>query len=243
MSSGIYTALSGAVAQVTALDVTSNNIANAGTTGYRTVRAKFDEVLTRARSRDQHLVHTAGTVDDTSAGTVVQTGNALDMALEGDGYVAVITPRGERFTRAGNLRIDGEGRLCAADGNLISGVDGRPIAVPPGAGELSLREDGAVLSDSAEVGSIKLVTFAPGSLVREGSTLYAPAMVNNKPAAPTADEPPRVRSGSVERPSYSIVHGIVDMVKTSRTYETLHRMIESYKQIDERAARSLGGGG
>lgn len=243
MSSGIYTALSGAVAQVTALDVTSSNIANANTTGYRTVRARFDEVLTRARARDQHMVRGAGTAEDTRQGIIVPTGNALDLALDGDGYLAVITPRGERYTRAGNLRVDVNSKLITADGLSVSGVDGKPISLPPNAGELSLREDGVVLADGNEVGSIKLVTFAPNTLAREGGTLYAPAVVDKKPAQPTAGPAPRVIGGALEHSAFSIVQGVVDLVKTSRTYEALHRAIESYKQIDERAARSLGGGG
>ena len=159
MASGIYTALSGAVAQSVALDVNANNIANANTTGYHTVRARFDEILTRARSADQRLVVPAGTSDDSAPGSIVQTGNSLDIALQGEGYIGVLTPRGERFTRAGDLRIDARSQLVSADGSPISSKDGKPLLIPPSTAQITIQEDGQVLADGNEVGTIKPVSY------------------------------------------------------------------------------------
>jgi len=244
MASGIYTALSGAVAQSTALDVNANNIANANTTGYHTVRARFDEVLTRARSVDQRLVVPSGQSDDTAPGNIVPTGNPLDVALQGDGYLAVLTPHGERFTRAGDLRLDSANQLVTADGMPIEGINGKPLVVPPSTAKVLIADSGLLTADGNEIGTIKLASFAPGVLKREGATLYSPVLgPDNKPTAPLAAPPPKVLTGSLEHANFSVVRGMVDLVKTSRTYEALHRMIESYKEIDDRAARSIGGNG
>ncbi|HLL23801.1 MAG TPA: flagellar hook-basal body complex protein, partial [Kofleriaceae bacterium] len=106
MSSGIYIATAGAVAQSNALDATANNIANASTTGFRADRVSFKEALGAARSVDTALVDTASTRLDNEAGAIESTGNPLDVALEGDGLFAVETPNGPRYTRAGNFHLD-----------------------------------------------------------------------------------------------------------------------------------------
>src|SRR5215510_5844300 len=102
MGSGIYIALSGAVAQSRALDIVANNVANASTTGFRAERQAFGKILGQAKSADQAFVQAAVTRRDTQTGAMRQTTNPLDLALDGDGFFAVNTPRGARYTRAGD---------------------------------------------------------------------------------------------------------------------------------------------
>ena len=117
MSSGIYVATAGAIAQSNALDATANNIANAATTGFRADRVTFKEALTAARSADVASVNNGATTIDSQPGALSATENPLDLALEGDGMFAVSTPNGPRYTRAGNFRIDDENKLVTADGH------------------------------------------------------------------------------------------------------------------------------
>jgi len=170
-SNGIYTALSGALAQSTALDVTANNVANASTTGYQAERAKFSEALTKAKDA-AYVKATAGGID-TSPGTVSQTGNPLDVAISGDGYFGLNTAQGVRYTRAGAA-------------TYIAAAGAKPITTGP---------------------------------------------------APT------LQPGSLEGANFNVVHGMVDLVKQTRSYEALHKMIETYKDIDDRAARGIAGNG
>ena len=124
MSSGIYVATAGAIAQSNALDATANNIANANTTGFRADRVTFREALTAARSADVTSVNNGATTIDSRPGALSSTENPLDLALEGDGMFAVNTPNGTRYTRAGNFRLNDEHTLVNGDGFAVRAVGG-----------------------------------------------------------------------------------------------------------------------
>ncbi len=234
MSSGIYVATAGAIAQSTALDVTANNIANASTAGFHGDRVTFREALSAARSADVAMVGNGATRVDGQAGALIQTENPLDLALEGDGYFAVQTATGPRYTRAGNFQLDAERRLVTADGLPVLGTQGAPIVVPPGASALGVSADGQVLADGTEIGRIGLARFAPAQLMREGGSLFSAT------GQPSGGEPPKVRAGMLEASNVNIVRGVVDLVKVSRTYESLMRVIQTYHDVEARAARDLG---
>jgi flagellar basal-body rod protein FlgF len=236
MGNGIYIATSGAIAQDQALDVTANNIANASTPGFRASRVKFGEALTQAKGNDSIYVGVAGVSTDTSAGTLTQTQNPLDLALSGDGYFAIETPEGTRYTRAGNFTVKQDGTLSTIDGNPVLSRDGTPLVIPPGSTDITIGEDGAMRAGEQDLGVIGVFQFGADALRREGSNLY----VNTRePLEP--DPNTKIISGAIEGTNVNVVRGLVDIVKISRNYEALHRVIESYRQIDERAARTLGG--
>jgi flagellar basal-body rod protein FlgF len=236
VSSGIYVAAAGAVAQSNALDTTANNIANASTTGYHADRVTFKEALGRAKSADTAMVGAGGTKVDTEGGAVAQTGNPLDFALQGDGLFGVQTPNGARYTRAGNFQLDKDNHLVTADGLKVRGEGGAPITLPPGAQQITVDPSGAISADGAAVGKLELVRFAPANLKREGETLFAAT------GKPLATDLPTVTNGQLEGSNFNIVRGVVDLVKVSRTYESLMRVIQSYHDVESRAARDLGAG-
>lgn len=236
MGSGIYVAAAGAVAQSKALDVTAANVANASSTAYHAGRVSFREALAAARSPDVALVGAGTGAVDASAGPVAATGNPLDLAIDGDGYFAVETARGVRYTRDGSFTLGPDDRIVTSDGAPIRGVDGRPIQIPPGTTDVTVRPDGAVVAAGSEVGRIAVVRFSAGTLGREGDSRYVAR------AAPiTGGDQPPIRSGMLEGSNVSVVRGVVDMVKISRTYESLLRVIEGFSEIEGRAARDLGG--
>jgi flagellar basal-body rod protein FlgF len=235
VSSGIYVATAGAVAQSHALDATANNIANATTAGFHGDRVLFREALAAARSPDVTLVGAGTARIDDQAGAIAHTDNPLDLALEGDGYFAVETPGGPRYTRAGNFQLDAQHTLVTADGFAVRGEGGGPIAIPEGATAIHVAADGRITADDTEVGKLELVRFAARSLRREGGTLHAAT------GAPEAGDPPKVRSGALESSNVNAVRGVVDLVKVSRTYESLMRVIQGYHDVESRAARDLGG--
>jgi flagellar basal-body rod protein FlgF len=234
MSSGIYIATAGAVAQSNALDATANNIANASTTGFHADRVTFREALTTARSPDVASVGAGAARVDSQAGALLPSQNPLDLALEGDGYFAVSTPNGPRYTRAGNFQIDQARNLVTADGQKLRGAGGAAISIPPEAREIAVASDGTVSADGEELGKLELVRFAPTQVKREGGTLFSAT------GRPLAGDPPKVRSGMLETSNVNVVRGVVDLVKVSRTYESLMRMIQGYHDIESRAARDLG---
>ena len=236
MSSGIYIAAAGAVAQSVALDATANNIANASTAGYQGERVSFKEALGTAKSADVAMVatSTAHAVDGTN-GALMQTDNPLDVALEGDGVFAVKTPQGMRYTRAGNFQLNADKQLVTQDGFQVMGQGNQPITLPPDASTITIGAEGDVNADGNSVGKLALARFAPSQLKREGGSLFSAT------GTPQAGEKPKVRSGVLESSNVNIVRGVVDLVKVSRTYESLMKMIQGYHDVETRAARELGG--
>jgi flagellar basal-body rod protein FlgF len=235
MSSGIYIAAAGAVAQSNALDATSNNIANASTAGFHGDRITFKEAMTAAKSKDVAVVGGGTSRVDSQAGAMSQTGNPLDLALEGDGMFSVQTPNGPRYTRAGNFQLDDTRRLVTVDGMQVRGEGGAPIVIPPEAQAIAIGADGSVTADGTQVGKLELVNFASKQLKREGSSLFSAS------GKPIAGEPPKVRSGMLESSNVNVVRGVVDLVKVSRQYESLMRVIQGYHDVESRAARDIGG--
>ncbi|MGC4064293.1 MAG: flagellar hook-basal body complex protein [Polyangiaceae bacterium] len=158
MSTGIWSAASGAVAQTTALDVASNNVANATTPGYRADRAIFRRELNQAmgnamgtRSLKYSLVRTVEA--DRRQGQLVHTGKPLDVALKSsDQWFRVSTPRGERLTRVGNLTLAKDGFLKTPEGYNYLGASGAPLRVPPEAKTVSISPDGALVIDGIDSG-------------------------------------------------------------------------------------------
>jgi flagellar basal-body rod protein FlgF len=234
VSNGIYTAMAGAVAQSDALDTTANNIANAGTTGYRAERVRFGEELSRAKGKEHTFVSAKTGITDTHAGPQTDTGNPLDLAIHGDGYFTVQTPQGERLTRAGNFQLDGAGQLTTHDGYAVKGVNGKPIVAgktAEAAGKLSIDSDGTVSAGATQVGKIDVRNYDAKDLKREGSNYFSTT------AKPIPGKPAEIGVGQLEGGNFNVVTGMVDLVRISRTYESLHKMIEGQKAMDDQITK------
>lgn len=246
MGSGIYIAMSGAIAQTESLDVTANNVANAGTAGFKAERITFGQALKSAGDRkDSAYVTPMATTIDPTAGVLTRTGNPLDLAISGDGYFSVQTPNGARYTRAGNFRTDAQGTLVTASGLAVrSKQSGAPITVPQNAKAVSVDANGTVRAhmdtkgaggdEGTPLGTLEIRRFARGELSQEGATLFAAKGAGVESNA-------EVISGALEGSNFNVVRGVVDLVKISRTYEALHRMIETYREVEERTARNGAG--
>lgn len=244
MSDGIYAALSGAVAQERTLEVVANNVANVGTTGFRGDRVTFAESLSRATATPGvptsiRYVTIDRLMIDESAGPVRETGNPLDMALSGDGYFAVQTEAGERYTRDGRFMMDADGSVRTHDGHalLTVGADGEPgppLVVPPGSAALSVGTDGTVSAGTAVIGRVRLVEIPADSLRHEGETLFA--ATGNVTDATSAS----VLSGWLEGANVGAISGMNELIATTRTFEAFQRVIQGFRDIDQRTARDLG---
>ena len=233
MGNGIYTAMTGAVAQGRALDVVANNVANAKTTAFRAERVTFDEVLNE--NNELSFVGAQRSAVDTSRGELYTTDNPLDLALDGDGWFSVTTDKGVRYTRDGSFSLNAEGVLVDRAGNAVRGVGGADILVPPDVSDVTVDGEGNVFADGDPVAQLELARFDADQLQRDGANLFVAQ------GKPKTDELPSVVSGALEGSNFNTVRGMVDLVRISRTYESLHRMIENYRQIDQRAARDIGG--
>lgn len=239
MSSGLYVALSGARAQSRALDVTSSNVANSGTVGFKASRALFREKLVAAQGPDQRYAELERIGIDLTQGRVDATGNVLDLALEGKGFFAVQTPDGERYTRDGAFRIDSKGMMVNALGQQAIDDEGEAIQFPADVFEIEVSPEGDVYADSAFVGTLKIDNFNEPQLERTGANQFKATGEPIKEGE--GSERPIVLSESLEGSNFNTVRGVVEIVKVSRTYQALLKMIESYKETEGRAATALGG--
>ena len=231
MSHGIYVAMSGASAQAEALDVVAHNVSNAGTHAMRQ-RATFKEVLSKGTT--SHVTLDRISVD-ARPGALEATGRKLDLAVSGQGLLAVNTPDGVRYTRGGSFSLTPDGQIADASGNTLRIAGGGQIDLAEGVDELEIARDGRVFVGESEIGRIECVTIPADALVPEGSGRYR-SSTEPRPADPETE----IWSGHVEKANTDVIADMVELVKVSRTYEALNRMLENYKQIDERTAREIG---
>jgi flagellar basal-body rod protein FlgF len=251
MSDGIYTALSGALAQERNLQVTSNNVANANTTGFKADRPSFYETLTQIKNPQAlapslRYVHVADVQTDHQPGSFRLTERPLDVALQGDGFFTIDTPKGERYTRAGSFVVDQEGTLRTLGGHAVMGtagqitVKGREIKVPPHTREVAISPDGTVRADNVDVGKLKLAHFADvqHDLIKDGLTWFTTA--NN--AQPQAVDPNTTcEQGYLEDANINAVQGMTELIVVQRSFEALQKVIDTFRDLDNRTARDVAG--
>jgi len=212
---------------MTALDMVSHNLANVNTAGFKEGRAFFT-VLNQAAS-DSNPSRLDGVINsqvgvaegalNNSDGSYVATNRDLDIALSGDGYLTVQTPRGLRFTRQGTLAISRQDVLTTRDGYPVLGENG-PIQLGPG--KVRIDEQGSVYLDGNPIDRMKLVTFSdPQALQREGASLLA--TVNDKVKSIPAQ--PEVSQGYLEQSNVNAVASVVGMVGILRHFEAIQKSV------------------
>ncbi|MBL8207799.1 MAG: flagellar basal-body rod protein FlgF [Blastocatellia bacterium] len=164
----------------------------------------------------------SGGVTDFTAGVMRETGRPLDVALDGEGFFVVQTPRGERYTRAGALTVDASGQLVTQRGELIVS-EGGPITIRQGKGELSIGADGSVSVDKQTVGKLRVVRFdnAREALAKEGDSLF---MATGKEQPQDANGT-RVVQGVLELSNVNAVTEMATMMHNSREFDSLQRSI------------------
>ena len=222
MNYGLYTVFLGMRARQRTLDVQANNIANALTTGFKAERLLYSAFESKKKSETgtQNLVAGVSTSSGTdfSTGSIQQTGRDLDVAIDGDAFLQIQTPRGVRYTRAGSLSLDSNGQLVTKNGDLVVGERG-PISVPNG--KISIGEDGSVTVGSNILDALKLVRFNNPSkaLSKEGNALFI-ATGAEKPQ-PNANA--RVIQGSLESSNVNSITEMVAMINNNREFESLQK--------------------
>lgn len=258
MSDGIYSAASGAVAQQKALNAVANNVANVNTTGYQADKAVFAEVMKKVRSRlpaepSLHYNTISQFAVDNQPGALKLTGRSLDVGLHGEGYLTVRTPQGERFTRAGSFIMDNEGVIRTPGGFEVMKVgrkltpdpnelpQGERIVVRRDTKEILIGQDGYISADGVKLGQLKMVQFdTQEDALREGLTLFTNAPGKRpKLAGPTLT----VEQGYLETANVNAVSGMNELILVSRSFEALEKVIDTFRQIDDRTARDIAGGG
>lgn len=242
----MWVGLSGAVARLREIDVVSNNLANADTVGFKRERIAFSSALESAVSDlgvgpaagapgRAFAVEAPGGIDPT-AGALAQTGEPLDVAIDGKGWFEIQTPEGMRYTRAGAFVVASDGTLTTQAGDPVMGAGG-PIAT--GDGHATVLPSGDVLDRSgAAVGRLRVVEFAPNALEQSGGNLFAP---RPDAAPPTEITDVRVAPGSLERSNVQPVAELAALVLLQRAFEVSVRAIQSDDESTQRLIEELSG--
>ncbi|HKT76342.1 MAG TPA: flagellar basal-body rod protein FlgG [Sphingobium sp.] len=252
-NAALHVARTGLDAQNTKMRVIANNLANVNTTGFKRDRADFETlayqqmVAAGANSDSQNKFATGlnlgsgvamqGTSKINTQGTLQETGNALDMAIEGSGFFQVQRPDGSiAYTRAGNFSTTAEGTLVTSDGMPLI----PQITVPQGATGITIGNDGTVTatlqgqSEPTQLGQVELASFMnPAGLQPIGGNLLAESAASGTPQVGVAGLDGRgvIRSGSLETSNVNVVEELVDMIETQRAYEVNSKMIKATDEM------------
>lgn len=227
MDSGYYAAFAGLIARTQALDTAASNLANAQTAGYRAEREYFRAALLDPLGGDSQLgatVNNYGVLGgdhlDFSQGVLTSTGNPLDLAIEGQGFFAIETPNGTRYTRDGSFHRARDGRLVTEAGDSVLSSRNQPIILPPGV--ISIGSDGAVSVEGGTVASVGMFSFSENTqLDAEGSDRYkAPAGLKPQPASGAS-----IHQGSLESANEDVIQGSLDLLMMQRQAETMQRAL------------------
>jgi flagellar basal-body rod protein FlgF/flagellar basal-body rod protein FlgG len=241
MDSGYYAACAGLAAQTQALELVANNLANLGTAGYRGQQATFRSLVAGGGTVSLNPLNVAvndfgvlsGSRVDVTSGSLIATGNPLDVAVAGTGFLEVQSPDGVVYTRNGGFHATPAGLLVTAQGDAVLGEQG-PITLPSGA--VAISADGTVSVDGAVVEKLRLAEFSPNtSLTALGNAMYSAPKGSALPAASSS-----VREGMIEDSNVSPVEGVVQLISIQRNAEMLQRALTLFdSQFDQTAAQDL----
>ena len=247
MSTGIWSAASGAVGKTTALEVAADNVANATTPGFRAETAVFRQTLANAVDKTKgteslHYAITRTNVPQFRTGQIVDTGKPLDVAIEDpNAFFVVSTPQGERYTRAGSFRLTSDGSLVLPDGSAVLGENKRPLQVDGSQPNIRIDNQGQIVAGDptlgmSTLGKLQMVKFNDVTgLQKEGHQLLR--------ALPRAGTPTvyegGVADGCVEQSNANAVEGMTQLVTLSREFEMITKVIEAFSTIDRKAATDI----
>ncbi len=241
----LYLAMNGASQTLKSQTVNAQNLANAHVSGFRADLATFSESPIQGPGLPTRVNAVASDQGvNFQAGAIMTTGRDLDVAINGEGWLAVQDPEGnEAYTRAGNLRISANGLLLTGSGQTVIGNSGGPISIPPaekiaiGAdGTISIRPVGQDANGLVTVDRIKLVLPENSELQKGADGLMH--LPDNRIAE--ADAAVSLTSGALEGSNVNAVDALVDMISLSRQFEMQIKMMQVAKENDQASAQLLG---
>jgi flagellar basal-body rod protein FlgG len=261
MNPALWAAKTGLDAQQTRMTVTSNNLANVNTTGFKKGRAVFEDLLYQnvrqvgaSTSQDTQLpsglhlgtgVRVVATEKLYTQGNLTQTGNSLDVAINGRGFFQILTPDGTMaYTRDGSFQVSAQGELVTSSGFAVQ----PGISIPDGAQSVTIGADGVVSvqlpgqSSPTQVGSLQLVDFInPAGLQPRGENMLLESAASGpaQSGTPGLNGLGFVVQGSIENSNVNVVEELVNMIETQRAYEMNSKAIATTDQMLEYVTNQL----
>jgi flagellar basal-body rod protein FlgF len=234
----LYVAMSGASQTLAGQAVNANNLANASTTGFRADLLNFVRYDLQGPGYPTRIYSLADHTNvDGTPGSKLETGNDMDVAIDGDGWIAVQAPDGsEAYTRAGNLKISANGTLITGAGHPVKGDSGSAIAIPPAEkvdigtdGSITIRPLGQSASALSVVDRIKLVKIDAADLVKGDDGLLRRRTGGPAPTDSTV----RLTTGALESSNVNGVEAMVNMIALSRQFEMQIKMMKTAEDNDK----------
>jgi flagellar basal-body rod protein FlgF len=267
----LWVPLSGALAQQQKVDSIANNVANANTPGFKRDQLVFKEYLTklekgyddidlprkewapadfyRSYGAENAKVKVDGSFTDFEQGQLTPTGNPFDLALQGDGFLEVLTPHGVRFTRKAILTLNQEGRLVTDQGHPVLSrlaQNDDPAATPPRPqdrtiqlpeGQFNVNLQGDIFINNQAVAQLSVVEFGDQhALKKEGASFY----INDREENMRRDEiKTSVHQGFIEQSNVNAIAEMSELIKANRHFESIQRVIKTYDNISAKGVNEI----
>jgi len=213
------------MAQQRLMEITAHNMANMNTPGYKAQNLMFGAYLGKAQEDGSRvsMVQESGSYQDMSQGSLTQTSNKLDFALQGDGYFVVQTTDGIRYTRDGSFSLDSQGEIVDKSGNKVLGDNGSPLNIQPGATQITASDGGTLVSEKGNIGKLKVVTFNnPQKLTPVGDNLLYAGNAAEIPVAKV-----QVAQGMLENSNVQPILEMNKMIEILRMYQNTQNMLNN----------------
>ncbi len=253
MIRALYTAASGMNAQQANIDNTANNLANVNTTGFKKSRVEFEDLVYQQVKAPGTPTSTASesptglevglgtrsvaTARDFVTGNLRNTGQPLDLAIQGKGFLQVSLPSGEvGYTRAGTMHLSADGQIVTAEGYAMQPA----LTIPPNATSITISREGivsvAIAGQTApqQVGTIELAAFQnPAGLKGQGGNVFLPTTASGEPTSgvPGADGMGTLAQGFLEDSNVSVVEEMVNMILAQRAYEANSKIVKAADEM------------
>lgn len=245
----MYSTVSGQLAVFKQLDVIANNLANLTTTGFKAEKVLFEQALNKHtvsasasldkdvappdNFRGEEFVKIRGSRSDFTQGPTEITGNNLDVAIQGEGFFVVQTPQGERYTRAGNFKLDASNKLVTQTGYPVLGQGGE-ITIQ--GANVSVSDNGAIIADKQLVGNLRVVKLDGLQTRREASQLFQ----LREGATPEEVTTISVKGGALEGSNVNAVRELTDMILASRLFESFQKSQDAGGRMAQARNQYLG---
>jgi len=263
----LWVPISGAIAQQRKVETIANNVANVNTPGFKKDDITFKEYLTtidkgyqdidlprkewapqdfyRSYGAEHSKVKVDASYINFSQGQLSPTGNNLDIALRGKGFLEVQTPNGIRYTRRGILSVRNDGTLITDQGFPVlartndpqAPADGRQIKLPNGSRQVAVTLQGDIFADNQAVAKLNVTEFKDNHALRkEGGSLFLNKDLNNI----KTDSATSVHQGFVEQSNVNAVSEMSELIKAHRHFEAIQNVIKTYDQVSQKGVNEIG---
>jgi flagellar basal-body rod protein FlgF len=238
MHSGFYVTLSGQMAIDKRLTTVATNVANMNTVGYRASEISFQALLSKAGDKPVAFASSGQTYISRQSGTLIRTDNPLDIAVQGDGWLAIQTPAGTVYTRDGRMRMQASGALETINGHPVLDAGNTAILLDPDAGAPTISRDGMITQSGRQIGAVGLFRIdASAKLKRYENS----GVIPDKPAVPVLEfDSNGVAQGHIEGANVNPVMEMAKLMMLSRTFETINATQQSAETAQKDAIKTLG---